>query len=70
MKNTIEKTFKSGDTEEWLDVVWTRPIGYQWTRFFNYFDIHPNTVTILSMIIGVASAFFFVHGSFRTEGTV
>jgi phosphatidylglycerophosphate synthase len=69
MKDTIEKTFKSGDTEEWLDVVWTRPIGYQWTRFFNYFDIHPNTVTILSMIIGVASAFFFVHGSFRTEGT-
>ena len=69
MKENIEKTVKSNDTEEWLDTVWTRPIGYQWARFFNYFNVHPNTVTIWSMVIGVASAFFFVHGSFRTEGT-
>ena len=69
MKEDIQKTLKSNDTEEWLDTVWTRPIGYQWARFFNMLDIHPNTVTILSMIIGVASAFFFAHGSFRTEGT-
>ena len=69
MKETIEKTFKSGDTEEWLDVVWTRPIGYWWARFFNYFNIHPNTVTMLSMVIGVASAYFFCFGSYRMAGT-
>ncbi len=69
MKESIQSTLKSNDTEEWLDTVWTRPIGYQWARFFNHFDIHPNTVTVLSMIIGAASAFFFVHGSYRTEGT-
>ena len=68
MKEQIQSTLKSNDTEEWLDTVWTRPIGYWWAKFFNYFDIHPNTVTILSMIIGAASAFFFVHGSYRTEG--
>ncbi|MBQ0047522.1 MAG: CDP-alcohol phosphatidyltransferase family protein [Prevotellaceae bacterium] len=68
MKEQIQSTLKSNDTEEWLDTVWTRPIGYQWARFFNHFDIHPNTVTILSMIIGAVSALFFVHGSFRTEG--
>ena len=69
MQEKIKSTLKSNDTEEWLDTIWTRPIGYQWARLFNHFDIHPNTVTIMSMIIGAASAFFFVHGSWRTEGT-
>lgn len=69
MKEQIQSTYKSNDTEEWLDTVWTRPIGYQWARFFNYFNVHPNTVTILSMIIGVASAYFFCFGSFRMAGT-
>ena len=27
---SYKSTFKSNDTEEWLDVVFTRPIGYQW----------------------------------------
>ncbi len=67
MKANIKSTFKSDDTEEWLDIVWTRPIGYQWARFFNHWGIHPNTVTILSMVLGIASAYFFTHGSFRTE---
>ena len=69
MKEKIEQTYKSNDTEEWLDVVWTRPIGYQWARLFDALNVHPNTVTILSMIIGVASAYFFFSGSYRTEGT-
>lgn len=68
MKEQIQQTFKSGDTEEWLDVVWTRPIGYQWARLFNYFNVHPNTVTVLSMFIGVAAAYFFTFGSYRMAG--
>lgn len=70
MKENIESTYKSNDTEEWLDRVWTRPIGYLWAVFFRKLDIHPNTVTILSILIGGASALFFMHGSYRTEGTV
>ena len=69
MKKQIQQTFKSGDTEEWLDVVWTRPIGYQWARLFDALNVHPNTVTVLSMIIGVASAYFFCFGSWRMAGT-
>lgn len=67
-KEDVKSTYKSTDTEEWLDRVWTRPIGYAWALLFKYLGVHPNTVTILSMIIGAASAFFFAHGSFRTEG--
>lgn len=64
----VKSTYKSNDTEEWLDTVWTRIIGYRWALFFKRLNIHPNTVTILSMIIGAGSAFFFAQGSYRTEG--
>lgn len=68
MKEEVKSTYKSNDTEEWLDTVWTRPIGYWWALFFKRLDIHPNTVTILSIILGAGSSFFFAHGSYRTEG--
>lgn len=58
-KETLAATFKSQDTEEWLDIHFTRPLGLLWARFFNYFNIHPNVVTILSIILGVAAAVFF-----------
>lgn len=64
----MESTYKSNDTEEWLDRVWTRPIGYGLARMFARLNVHPNTVTILSMIIGAVSSLFFAHGSWRTEG--
>ena len=69
MKQDVQKTYKSSDTEEWLDRVFTRPVGYQWARLFARLGIHPNTVTILSIVIGVSSAWFFAHGSWRTEGS-
>ena len=43
--------------------------GYKATLKFNKFDIHPNTVTIWSMIVGAASAIFFGCGSFYYSGT-
>ncbi|MGM9758822.1 MAG: CDP-alcohol phosphatidyltransferase family protein [Parabacteroides sp.] len=67
-QDKIKSTYKSNDTEEWLDRVWTRPIGYAWACLFKRLGIHPNTVTVLSMLIGASSAFFFAHGSYRTEG--
>ena len=69
MKQDVQQTYKSNDTEEWLDRVFTRPIGYLWARLFARLGIHPNTVTILSIVIGVSSAWFFAHGSWRTEGS-
>lgn len=68
-RKKVESTYKSNDTEEWIDRVWTRPIGYWWAKQFERMGWHPNVVTVLSMIIGACSAFFFAHGSYRTEGT-
>ena len=48
----VESTYKSLDTEEWFDIHFNRPIGFWWAKFFNKFDVHPNTVTILSIFIG------------------
>ena len=64
----IQASIKSSDTEEWLDTVFTRPIGFMWTKFFDRFDIHPNVVTVLSIILGVASAFFFVNDADTLKG--
>lgn len=59
-KNTqLQSTFKSQDTEEWLDVHFTRPLGLLWANFFNHFNIHPNVVTILSIILGAAAGVMF-----------
>lgn len=68
-KDKVESTFKSGDTEEWIDKVWTRRIGYLWAVFFKKLGVHPNTVTILSMVIGAGSALFFASGSWYYGGT-
>lgn len=69
LETGIKSTFKSADTEEWLDKVWTRPIGYLFALFFRKIHFSPNAVTVLSMIIGAASAFFFASGSYRYCGS-
>lgn len=56
---TLTATFKSQDTEEWLDIHFTRPLGLLWARFFNAFGVHPNVVTILSIVLGVAAGVMF-----------
>lgn len=69
MNNDATKTMKSTETEDWLDLHVIRPFCYIWAQVFAKFDVHPNTVTIWSMIIGAASCVWFAHGSFYYEGT-
>ena len=58
-KEKLQASFKSEDTEEWIDVHFTRPVGLVLAIGADKIDMHPNTVTIISIVIGVASAFFF-----------
>ena len=69
MSEEFKATLKSSETEDWLDLHVIRPFCYYCALAFNRFDVHPNTVTIWSMIIGAASAFFFACGSFYYSGT-
>ena len=68
MTEGYKATLKSSETEDWLDLHVIRPFCYYCALAFNRFDIHPNTVTIWSMIIGAASAVFFGCGSFYYSG--
>ena len=68
MNEKYRATLKSAETEDWLDLHVIRPFCYYCAVFFAKFDIHPNTVTIWSMVIGALSAVFFGCGSFYYSG--
>ena len=70
MNEKFKATLKSSETEDWVDLHIIRPFCYYCAVVFAKFDIHPNTVTILSMFIGAASAIFFGCGSFYYSGTL
>lgn len=67
-KQNVASTFKSSDTEEWFDVVFTRPIGYRWALLFQRLGVHPNTVTVLSMILGAAAGVLFYFDADTPQG--
>ena len=69
MDENFKATLKSSETEDWLDLHVIRPFCYYCALAFAKFDVHPNTVTIWSMVIGAASAIFFGCGSFYYSGT-
>lgn len=55
----LQASFKSEDTEEWLDVHFTRPIGLAFALMWNKFGVHPNVVTILSIFLGMGAGWMF-----------
>jgi hypothetical protein len=67
-KEKINSTIKSTDTEENIDVYWTRPIGYLWALFFKKLGVHPNVVTIISMFLGAGAGICFYFDSYRLAG--
>ena len=68
MKEDFKATLKSAEAEDWLDLHVIRPFCYYLAQWFAKFDVHPNTVTIWSMVIGAVSAVFFGCGSFYYSG--
>ena len=64
----IKGTYKSGDTEEWFDIIFNRPLGYLWARLFHHFGVHPNAVTVMSVVLGVTGAFLFHYDADTTHG--
>ncbi len=58
-KELLKLSFKSEDTEEWLDVHFTRPIGLVFALFWNKLNVHPNVITIISIFLGVGAGWMF-----------
>lgn len=59
MHRDVPASYKSMETEEPFDKIFTKPLGYLFTRFFIHIKWTPNMVTILSMFIGVAGGVMF-----------
>jgi len=60
-KELLRVSFKSDDTEEWLDVHFTRPIGLAFALFWMKWDVHPNAITILSIFLGAFAGCLFFY---------
>ena len=52
-------SLKSKDTEEWIDLMFYRPIGFRWALLFKKLGITPNTVTITSIFLGILAGVLF-----------
>ncbi len=63
-KELLEASFKSSETEEWLDIHFTRPIGLVFALFWNRLGVHPNAITILSIFLGIGSGMMFRYTDF------
>ena len=63
-KQLLRETIKSKDTEEWIDIYFTRPIGLIIALLCRKLGIHPNGVTIFSIFVGVAGGCMFYFTSF------
>ena len=58
-KELLHSTYKSLDTEENIDIYFTRPIGLVFALFFKKIGWTPNAVTCLSYVLGAGAAWMF-----------
>lgn len=64
-KQQLRDSMKSADTEEWLDVYFTRPIGLTIALLGKKTGTHPNIITILSIFLGMAAGYMFYFEDLR-----
>ena len=58
-KKGLKSTLKSEDTEGFFEIYVTRSSGYLWALFFKKLGVHPNVVTIISIILGMLAGYMF-----------
>lgn len=58
-----EASLKSIETENKIDRIFYRPIGFRIARMLRGTGITPNMVTIISIFVGAAVGFMFYHDS-------
>lgn len=64
IKELLAASLKSKDTEEWLDVHFTRPIGLAFALLWHKLGVAPNYITVLSMFLGVTAGVMFYFTDF------
>lgn len=71
-KELLQASIKSRDTEEWIDLHFTRPVGLVFALLFKRLGVHPNAVTALSIVLGIAAArcFYFTDTAHNAAGVL
>ena len=64
-KSNIKNSFKSEDTEEFLDVVFYRPFGYLMAVASKKLGITPNAITIISIFVGMLAGHLFYYQNLK-----
>lgn len=59
LKQGIKSTLKSEDTEGFFEIYVTRSCGYIWALFFKKLHVHPNVVTLISIVLGALAGYMF-----------
>lgn len=62
-KVSYRDTLKSMDTEETIDLLFYRPVGYAWACLAKKLGVSPNAITIASIFLGVAAGVLFYYSS-------
>lgn len=65
LKQSVLATMKSRDTESDFELYVTRTPGYLWALLFKGLHVHPIAVTLMSIVIGAASGYFFYSDDLR-----
>lgn len=59
LKRQYKQSLKSSDTEENIDLIFYRPLGFAWAYLFRRLGVTPNAVTIASIFLGVGAGICF-----------
>lgn len=63
IKEQYRNSLKSMDTEEFLDLMFYRPLGYLWAVLCSKIGVTPNAITIASIFLGVGGGvLLYFHG--------
>lgn len=70
--HNLKSTFKSADTEEFIDVYFYRPAGYCWAKLFRKLRVSPNAVTLAAMCLGAGAGvcFYFTDPAVNLAGAL
>ncbi len=63
INSKIQETFKSKDTEEILDRIFYRPLGYLMAVGSKKIGLTPNVITISSIVFGVTAGHLFFYNN-------
>ena len=60
-KQKYKESLKSMDTEETIDLMFYRPVGFAWALLCAKIGITPNVITIASIFLGIGGGLLFYY---------